>query len=288
MNKVATVSKTKKILKKHDFYLKKKYGQNFLVDQNILNKIMDTAAVHKNDVVIEIGAGAGALTQLLAEQAKTVVAFEIDTKLEPVLNDTLAGFTNIKTIFADFLLQDIQVVKNNLPPNYEALKVVANLPYYITTPILEKLISWYVYDNVLNLTSATVMMQKEVAQRLIAKPKSKSYGSLSIFTQLFADVEIAFIVPRTVFVPAPNVDSAVVHVRFKTPTFFQTFEEAEAFMTFVRQCFANRRKTLVNNLKKLYAEQLIQDIRMEFLPTVRAEELSVEELYNIFRKIHCL
>ena len=272
------------LLERHDFNFKKMFGQNFLIDTNILKKIVRTAGVTKDVTAIEIGPGAGALTQVLAEEAKEVHAFEIDHKLLPLLEETVLHNEHVTVYFEDFLKTDL-----TLKPaiqNAEAIRVVANLPYYITTPILEKLINWYVETGP-NLLSATVMMQKEVAERLAASPNTKAYGSLSIFIQLFADVKLAFTVSKNVFIPAPNIDSAIVQLTFKQNDFFDTYQEAIAFTEFVRSAFTMRRKTLANNLKANFTTEQITAALEEvgMLATVRAEQIAIADFVRLFRAI---
>ncbi|GBU10731.1 ribosomal RNA small subunit methyltransferase A [Erysipelotrichaceae bacterium] len=286
MEYIASQKKLKSLLEKHGFHIKKSFGQNFLIDKNILKKIVTTAEITAEDIVLEIGPGVGSLTQFLSESAKKVSCFEIDYKLEALLAESLAEYTNVEVVFADFLKTDLKAWYIQF--SGESIKVVANLPYYITTPILEKLISWYVHEKP-NLVSATVMMQKEVAARLMAVPSTKEYGSLSIFTQLFTEVKLAFIVPKTVFIPAPNIDSAIVHLKFKENKVFSTFEEAEEFMEFVRLGFCMRRKTLVNNLKQIMTGEqsiaILQKLKID--ERVRAEQLTVDDfkrIYDTFKK----
>ena len=203
--RIADYSVTKAVLERHGFTFKKSFGQNFLTDTNILQKIVDTAEIDKNVNVIEIGPGIGALTEFLAENAAEVMAFEIDERLVPILEDTLRDHDNVKVINEDVLKADLQTrVKEFENPDLP-IKVVANLPYYITTPILMHLI-----ESKIPFAEFVVMMQKEVADRISAEPNSKAYGSLSIAVQYYMTAKVAFIVPRTVFVPAPNVDSAIL------------------------------------------------------------------------------
>lgn len=275
------------LLTRHDFNLKKNFGQNFLIDTNILQKIVKSSGISNKTTTIEVGPGAGALTQFLATESKEVVAFEIDTKLEPLLQETALSFDNVEVIFGDFLKTDLTTIPTLQAA--EEIRVVANLPYYITTPILEKLIEWFILDEP-PLKSATVMMQKEVAERLTAKPGTKAYGSLSIFIQLFAKVSVSFTVSRHVFIPPPNVDSAIIQLEFQKPEAFANYEEAIAFTKLVRQSFAQRRKTLVNNLKEEYDGQEVRDalIKIGEKDNVRAEALSISQFiafYKIFMKI---
>ena len=203
--RIADYSVTRAVLERHEFTFKKSFGQNFLTDTNILQKIVDTAEIDKNVNVIEIGPGIGALTEFLAENAAEVMAFEIDDRLIPILADTLHHFDNVKVINEDILKSDLQSrIKEFANPDLP-IKVIANLPYYITTPILMHLI-----ESKIPFAEFVVMMQKEVADRISAEPNTKAYGSLSIAVQYYMTAKVAFVVPHTVFVPAPNVDSAIL------------------------------------------------------------------------------
>ncbi|MEN4363902.1 16S rRNA (adenine(1518)-N(6)/adenine(1519)-N(6))-dimethyltransferase RsmA, partial [Streptococcus pyogenes] len=203
--RIADYSVTKAVLDRHGFTFKKSFGQNFLTDTNILQKIVDTAEIDQNVNVIEIGPGIGALTEFLAENAAEVMAFEIDDRLVPILADTLRDFDNVQVVNQDILKADLQTqIKQFKNPDLP-IKVVANLPYYITTPILMHLI-----ESKIPFQEFVVMMQREVADRISAEPNTKAYGSLSIAVQYYMTAKVAFIVPRTVFVPAPNVDSAIL------------------------------------------------------------------------------
>ncbi|MGC0294949.1 16S rRNA (adenine(1518)-N(6)/adenine(1519)-N(6))-dimethyltransferase RsmA, partial [Streptococcus pneumoniae] len=203
--RIADYSVTKAVLERHGFTFKKSFGQNFLTDTNILQKIVDTAEIDDQVNVIEIGPGIGTLTEFLAERAAQVMAFEIDHRLVPILADTLRDFDNVTVVNEDILKVDLaQHIQNFKNPDLP-IKVVANLPYYITTPILMHLI-----ESDIPFCEFVVMMQKEVADRISAQPNTKAYGSLSIAVQYYMTAKVAFIVPRTVFVPAPNVDSAIL------------------------------------------------------------------------------
>jgi len=200
--RIADYSVTRAVLERHGFTFKKSFGQNFLTDTNILQKIVDTAEIDENVNVIEIGPGIGALTEFLAENAAEVMAFEIDERLIPILADTLRDFENVKIINEDILKSDLQArIKEFTNPELP-IKVVANLPYYITTPILMRLI-----ESGISFSEFVVMMQREVADRISAQPNSKSYGSLSIAVQYYMTAKVAFIVPRAVLFPAPHVGS---------------------------------------------------------------------------------
>jgi len=284
---IASPRRLKELLARHDFIFKKNFGQNFLIDTNVLRKIVLSAGIDETTIALEIGPGVGSLTQVLATHASRVECFEIDTRLAPLLDETLAHYPNVSVHFTDFLQLDLDAWYETLTlTDGEQLKVVANLPYYITTAILEKLISWYVQSEP-KLTSATVMMQKEVADRLAAKPGTKEYGSLSIFLQLFSDVKTAFDVSAKVFIPQPRIDSSIVNITFKRPQYFDSFEAAERFLAFVRLCFATRRKTLYNNLKGHFStEDITAALSAANQPqNVRAEQLGIEDFLALFKQL---
>ena len=244
---------------------KKQYGQNFLTDPNLLEAIADDAVVNKDDVIIEVGAGMGALTEVLARRAKKVISFEIDADLESALRALEKKYNNLQVIMGDFLNFDFSSLK------IEKFKVVSNLPYYITTVIITKFLK-------LNPISMTLMVQKEVGLRLSASPKSSVYGAMSVICQNQAKVTLTRIVKREMFTPAPEVDSALVRFDF----FGNDYDED--FAKFVFEIFALKRKTLVNNLKKMIGQDKTQMVFDNFNlnPSVRAEELSPEEIYKIF------
>ena len=230
------------ILQKYNFNFQKKFGQNFLIDSNILENIIEAANVTKQDCVLEIGPGIGTMTQYLCENAREVVAVEIDKKLIPILeNDTLAPYDNISIINEDILKVDINKIvqeKNDGKP----VKVVANLPYYITTPIIMGL-----FESHVPLESITIMVQKEVAERMQVGPGTKDYGALSLAVQYYAKPELMFIVPAGCFMPRPNVDSAVIRLtRHTNPPV--TVKDENKMFNIIRAAFNQRRKTLVNSL----------------------------------------
>lgn len=246
--RIADHSVTRAILERHGFTFKKSFGQNFLTDTNILQKIVDTAEIDKNVNVIEIGPGIGALTEFLAENAAEVMAFEIDDRLVPILADTLRDFDNVTVVNQDILKVDLaQYIAEFKNPDLP-IKVVANLPYYITTPILMHLI-----ESGIPFSEFVVMMQKEVADRISAQPNTKAYGSLSIAVQYYMTAKVAFIVPRTVFVPAPNVDSAILKmVRREQPAV--EVQDEKFFFKVTKASFVHRRKTLWNNLTSYFGK----------------------------------
>lgn len=271
----------REVLYRHRFALNKRLGQNFLTDENILRKIVAAAGLTKDSYVLEIGPGAGALTQLLAERAKRVIAVEIDRRLEAVLAETLADYDNCAIHFGDVLKMDLGSIIAAECPDDAVLTVVANLPYYVTTPILMKLLT-----GGLPIRTIVVMIQKEVAERLEAKPGTKSYGSLSIAVQYMADPEIVMTVPKTVFIPQPNVDSAVIRIDLRPERKVAVANEA-FFFRLVRASFGQRRKTLINNLmNNLYSKQqktqLLAAIHEAGIdPGRRGETLTIEEFARL-------
>lgn len=227
----------KSILSKCGFSFKKKFGQNFITDKNLLRSIVDSAGITKEDTVIEIGCGAGTLTRALAERAKKVVAFEVDRDLKPVLAQTLAGADNAEVIFKDFLKADLRELEREVGE----YSVVANLPYYVTTPLITKLI-----EEGAKCKSLTVMVQEEVAERLCARENTPEYGAITAVIALCARTEIVKRVPRTLFIPRPNVDSAVVKITIEKGRIAVT--DAEFCKKVIHAAFSARRKTLENNL----------------------------------------
>lgn len=280
--RIADKTVTRAILERHGFTFKKSFGQNFLTDTNILQKIVDTAEIDKGVNVIEIGPGIGALTEFLAENAAEVMAFEIDDRLIPILADTLARFDNVQVVNQDILKADlqtqIQAFKNpDLP-----IKVVANLPYYITTPILMHLI-----ESKIPFAEFVVMMQKEVANRISAMPNTKAYGSLSIAVQYYMTAKVSFIVPRTVFVPAPNVDSVILKmVRRDQPVV--SVQDEDFFFRVSKVAFVHRRKTLWNNLTSHFGKSEDTKAKLEkaleiakIKPSIRGEALSIPDFASL-------
>ncbi|MFK3961805.1 16S rRNA (adenine(1518)-N(6)/adenine(1519)-N(6))-dimethyltransferase RsmA [Guptibacillus hwajinpoensis] len=278
MNKeISTPFRTKEILSKHGFTFKKSLGQNFLIDSNVLTKIVDQAKLSPNSGAIEIGPGIGALTEKLAKQAKKVVAFEIDQRLLPILEDTLSPYPHVHIRHSDVLEADVRQVIEEEFEEGQDLMVVANLPYYVTTPILMKLL-----EEKLPVRGIVVMIQKEVAERIAAKPGSKEYGSLSLAVQYHAVAKTALTVPKTVFVPKPNVDSSVLHLELRQEPPVDLLDEAY-FFEVIRASFGQRRKTLLNNLQnnllskeqKPMIEEVLQETGID--GTRRGETLSMEE-----------
>ena len=280
--RIADYSVTRAILERHGFTFKKSFGQNFLTDTNILQKIVDTAEIDKQVNVIEIGPGIGALTEFLAESAAEVMAFEIDDRLVPILADTLRDFDNVTVVNQDILKVDLaQYIAEFKNPDLP-IKVVANLPYYITTPILMHLI-----ESGIPFSEFVVMMQREVADRISAQPNTKAYGSLSIAVQYYMTAKVAFIVPRTVFVPAPNVDSAILKmVRRDQPAV--AVQDEKFFFKVSKASFVHRRKTLWNNLTSHFgkAEETKAKLtaaleQAELSPSVRGEALALADFARL-------
>ena len=268
-------------LNNNNLYAKKKFGQNFLTDQNILNSIVDVSNLTKDDLVIEIGPGLGSLTELLCEKAGFVLAYEIDTDLIPVLKQNLNEYNNFEIINKDILEVDINTDIDKYKKNYNNIYLVSNLPYYITTPIILNTLS-----KTNKIKRYVMMMQEEVADRICGKPKTKDYNALSIAIKYRATAKKAIRVPRTVFIPEPNVDSAVVVLDiYDTPKY--KADNEELFFEFIRDCFSMRRKTLLNNLNK-YNKELITNMLNSYniKLNVRAEELEIEDFINMSNYIN--
>ena len=274
---------TIEILQKYQFHFAKKYGQNFLIDTHVLDKIIAAAGITKEDIVLEIGPGIGTLTQYLCEAAGTVYAVEIDDQLIPILQETLADYDNVTVIHNDVLKMDLrQFALEHLPGR--KLKVVANLPYYITTPILMGL-----FEQHVPMESITVMVQKEVADRMKARPGSKDYGALSLAVQYYAEPYLAANVPPNCFMPRPNVGSAVIRLTsHEKPV--QVNDESLLF-DIVRASFNQRRKTLVNGLSNaglftLGKEELGAILEEEGLRAdIRGEALSLEQFAGLANRL---
>lgn len=279
MKKIGTVNKTKEILEENGFYMKKKFGQNFLIDQNILSSIVTKSDINKNVNVIEIGPGIGSLTEHLLESANHVISYEIDNTLIPILTKQFASYDNFTLLNQDILkadiASDIKKYFNNDYPVY----VVANLPYYITTPIIMHLL-----ENVPQIKRYAVMVQLEVADRICANKGGKDYNNLTIAIQYRASVYKAINVSRNVFMPKPNVDSAVIIFDIYDEKPYKVNNE-KFFFAMIKKAFANRRKTLVNNLNQGYnisKEEII--ILLESLnidANIRSEALSIEQFITI-------
>lgn len=274
---VASPWKTRELLNRFGLSPKKSLGQNFLIDNNILQKIVDSADLDRSTGVVEIGPGIGALTQKLAEQAGKVVAVEIDQHLIPVLEEVLAPYDNATVLHQDILKIDLLAMFREHFADCADVCVVANLPYYATTPIMMRLLT-----SASPLSRMVLMMQKEVADRLAAEPGGKDYGSLTVAVQYYCHVQKVLSVPQTVFVPRPNVDSAVVRLTKRDQPVAEVTDESFLFEV-VRAAFAQRRKTLYNNLRSRFFSKADQVKLNELLercgiePTRRGETLTIEE-----------
>ena len=275
MAQLGSPSATKEIINKYSFAFQKKFGQNFLIDSNILESIVSAADITKDDFVLEIGPGIGTMTQYLCEAARQVVAVEIDKMLIPILKDTLSEYDNVEVINQDVLKLDIKALaqeKNNGKP----IKVVANLPYYITTPIIMGL-----FESKVPIESITIMVQKEVADRMQTGPGSKDYGALSLAVQYYADAKVQLNVSASCFMPRPNVDSAVIKLTAHEKPVVDV-DETLMFKV-IRASFNQRRKTLVNGLKNsseldYTKEEIVQAIKaIGKEENIRGEKLTLEE-----------
>lgn len=265
----------KYLLAEHKLTLKKAFGQNFLTDENLLAEIAEKAGVTENDTVLEIGCGAGALTRELAKKAKRVVGYEIDTRLAPVLKETVGEFNNVEIVFNDVMKESLSDLEKSLGGEY---KIVANLPYYITTPIVMRFL-----ENAENLTSMSVMVQEEVADRFSALPASADYGAITVAINLRGGAKTVLKVPREKFTPVPNVDSAVVRLDIEKGKFSGT--DLKAVRDIVRAGFSSRRKMLVNNLinalklSRAQAEKALMDAGIPL--TARGETLSATDYVKL-------
>ncbi|ALS80168.1 MULTISPECIES: 16S rRNA (adenine(1518)-N(6)/adenine(1519)-N(6))-dimethyltransferase RsmA [Planococcus] len=284
---IATPIRTQEIMAKYGLKVKKSLGQNFLIDPNILRKIVGQAKLTKKSAAIEIGPGIGALTEHLAREAGKVLAFEIDQRLLPVLEDTLSPYDNIAIIHSDILKADVQAAIDRELEGYDDIVVVANLPYYVTTPIILKLLL-----EKLPIRGMVVMLQKEVAERITAKPGTKAYGSLSIAIQYYTQAEMALTVPKSVFLPQPNVDSAVIRMTKRDVPEVVVIDE-DFFFTVTRGSFVQRRKTILNNLQvamplgKEKKELILTALaEAEIDPTRRGETLTIKEFGLLADKLY--
>lgn len=277
---IATPTRTREIVNKYGFTFKKSLGQNFLIDQNILHKVADAAELTKACGVLEIGPGIGALTEKLAERAGKVVAIEIDERLLPILHELFQHETHVSIIHGDVLKLDLQALWREHFAQYEEVHVAANLPYYVTTPILMKLL-----EERLPVGNIVVMIQKEVADRMAASPGGKDYGSLSIAVQYYCEPQLITHVPHTVFIPRPNVDSAVICLRVREQPPVDVRDETFFFQV-IKASFAHRRKTIYNNLVSRFGKHNKSLIASVFassgiLPDRRAETLTIGEFAHL-------
>lgn len=286
MKDIATVGRTKQILETHGFSFKKSLGQNFLVDLNVIREVLDKADIDEKTGVIEVGPGIGSLTEQLAKRAGKVVAFEIDQRLVPVLADTLSPYENVAVVNEDILKADIRAAIENHFSEYDEVVVVANLPYYITTPIIMNFL-----EQNLPIERFYVMMQKEVGERISARPNSKSYGSLSIAIDYYTEARVVQQIPKTVFMPPPNVDSIIVEmIRRKTKKV--DVDDEVSFFKLTRGAFGQRRKTILNNYMSVFEDgkehkdnirQLLEAANID--PRRRGESMSIEEYAFIYQEL---
>ena len=265
--------KFKEKMEKHGFNLKKMFGQNFIIDENVISNIIEKSQIDKDTLVIEIGPGAGSLTYALSRYAKNVLCYEIDTTLKGLLSENLEGASNVEIIFQDFLKAN--VIEDIKKYEYKKLYVVANLPYYITTPIIMK----FIEDGV-PVDKLVVMVQKEVGDRFKAKPNTKEYNSLSIYLNYYFDVKKLLDVSKNVFIPKPNVDSIVVEFSKKENNF--DLKDKQIFFKLVKDSFTQKRKTLRNNLKGYNLDKIEKVLnKYNFDLNVRAEQLTIEVFIDI-------
>lgn len=278
MAEIGKASKIKELMHKNQLHAKKKFGQNFLVDQNILHKIVLLSGVDQNTPVIEIGPGLGSLTELLLKESKKVLAYEIDRDFIPILENQFQG-ENFYLIEDDFLKRDIDQDINQYLTKEEDVVVVSNLPYYITTPIIFKIL-----EESKNIRRMVFMMQLEVAKRMTSQPSTKDYNALSVIIQYKTHAKFGMKIPKTVFIPAPNVDSAVIVLDQKNPK--GLVKDEQHFIKFVKAAFTQRRKTLLNNLHAFLGidkSELITDLEyLGYVQNIRAEKCTVDD----FIKMH--
>ena len=283
MAELGNPKNTIEILQKYNFQFQKKFGQNFLIDPHVLEKIVDAAEITPEDVVLEIGPGIGTMTQYLCERAGKVVAVEIDRNLIPILKDTLKAYENVEIRNEDILKTDIEKIAED--HGGRPLKVVANLPYYITTPILMELL-----EGEAPIDTITVMVQKEVAARMQAGPGTKDYGALSLAVQYYASAKIVANVPPNCFIPRPDVASAVIHLDCRERPALPEVDEKKLFAV-IRASFGQRRKTLVNGLKNAaglpYTKEEIASAleRMGLSETIRGEALTLEQFAQLANEL---
>ena len=276
MAELGNLTNTLKVLEKYGFNFQKKFGQNFLIDSNVLENIVKGAGIGKDDVVLEIGPGIGTMTQYLCENARFVICIEIDRNLIPILEDTLSDYNNKVIINADVLKTDIKALCDEYNDG-KPMKVVANLPYYITTPIIMELLESHV-----PLKSITIMIQKEVADRMQAGPGTKDYGALSLAVQYYTKPEVLYVVSANCFIPRPNVDSSVIRLTLHEDNPVKVKDE-ELMFKLIRASFNQRRKTLVNGLVNaglngIGKEKILEALdKMELPPTIRGEALTLSQ-----------
>ena len=283
-----TLIETRKIMKKFNIVANKRYGQNFLIDDNMLEEIVNSADITKDDLVIEIGPGLGNLTEYILSRAKYAILVEIDSKMIKVLEDRFKDRKNYILINDDILKVNIdklvEEIKSKNDLSFRSVKVVANLPYYITTPIIFKLL-----EDENSISDITVMVQKEVAQRMVAKPKSKDFGILTLMVDYFSNANIIVLVPNSSFIPEPGVMSAVINLKKNRK---YTVKNEKMFFELIHKAFAQRRKKMINslsstnfnNMTKQELEDLFKRCNLDF--NTRAEELTIEEFIELVNNIN--
>ena len=283
MDRLSSHRATKEVVNKHNFKFSKSLGQNFLIDDNVIDRILEGARLSETDRIIEVGPGIGTLTREMGKVAENVVAIEIDKTLIPILKETLADLDNVEVVNEDILKVDVQGLINE-KLNGGPVKLVANLPYYITTPIVMKFL-----EEDIPVTDIVVMVQKEVADRMNAKPSTKDYGALSVAVQYYCDTEIVAKAPRHMFVPQPNVDSLVIglHVRDEKK---YVVDNEDIFFKTVKASFGQRRKTLLNSLGGLgflSKDQIREALQAANIDEKRrGETLSIDEFANLSNEIN--
>jgi 16S rRNA (adenine1518-N6/adenine1519-N6)-dimethyltransferase len=283
INQLTSPSQIKSIMKKHNVRFSKSLGQNFIINDRIIDEIIRRGGISKGDSILEIGPGIGVLTQALAETAHQVIAVELDNKLIPILNETLEDYDNVEIIHNDILKIDVgQMIEEKME---KPTKVVANLPYYITTPIIMKLI-----EEVSGIEEIIVMVQKEVAERMVSGPGTKDYGSLSVAVQYYCDSMIILDVPRDNFMPAPNVDSAAIRLIVKDEPTVEVLNEA-FFFKIIKGAFALRRKTLINSLSKSaigidkeLLKKILEEMGIDL--RIRGEKLDINDFAKLANRIY--
>lgn len=285
MTDLAAPSAVRKLMERHGFHCRKSMGQNFLADANIVDKIISSAMLDKSDTVVEIGPGLGVITRAAAGRAGSVVSFELDRNLLPILKETLQGLDNVHVVAGDAMEVDIDKAVISCTGHKGPYKLIANLPYYITTPLIMHLIK-----SRFNISLFVIMVQQEVAERMAAPPGGKDYGALSVAVQFYTEVALLFRVPRTVFMPRPEVDSAVVRLAMRSKPAVDVPDE-ELFFRIVRGAFGQRRKTLLNALSSAL-DCLTRDNIKKILegagidPGRRGETLSLAEFAQVTRQVH--
>ncbi|MCL6610414.1 MAG: 16S rRNA (adenine(1518)-N(6)/adenine(1519)-N(6))-dimethyltransferase RsmA [Peptococcaceae bacterium] len=287
MTDLAAPSAVRKLMERHGFHCRKSLGQNFLVDANIVNKIISSAALDGEDTVVEIGPGLGVITRAAAMRAKKVVSLELDRGLKPVLEETLQGLDNVHVIFGDAMETDLDGIVGACTGHRGPYKLIANLPYYITTPLIMRLLR-----SGFNISLFVIMVQQEVAERIAALPGGKEYGSLSVAVQYYTEAGYLFRVPRTVFIPRPEVDSAVVRLARRSKPAAEVRDE-ELFFKIVRGSFGQRRKTILNALGTAFDHIPREKLRKLLMaagidPGRRGETLGLAEFAAIAGEMHSL